>query len=238
MDLTDGRWLFVKFFIRSYVNRTAQSKHHSSLTHNLEKSGEDAFKGVERKVSEAVVAEAKTDETEIPPEISARFEQAKTTLKDASERSLEVANGKVETVREWIEERIEHVETKESTIEDDIKQEIDEVEEPINASSEEGIEPEVNGTEESKEAIVGDDEVDPQSEGDNAPEESTADEEVRSDKTQPTADEEVHSDHHHEADSLNESGYEINESAYEANFDQLKNEAEDKAEEEMQPNGA
>ena len=250
-DLIKNRGLFVQFFFRAYVNRTAPSKSKSSLAHNLEQSGEAAIKGVERKISEAIVAEEKNDEIEIPPEVSAKFEQAKTKVKETVGESLDVANGKVENVREWIEERTEHVEANESTIEREIRQAIDETDGPNDDTSKaDAATREVNGTEEPEEVIEGDEaEQEPQPEVEHPPhhdESTAADEEVlHSDHDESTtADEEgAHSDHdqdhdrQHEADGMNESGYEINESAYEANFDELKSQAEKRAEAEMQPNG-
>ena len=247
------RLLFFRFFIRSYTKRTAPSKSQSSLAHNLEKSSEDAFKGVERKISESVMAAEKNDETEIPPDFSAKFEHLKANVRDAAERSYEVASDKVEIVREWIEERTEHIETKKSRIEDEIKQEVNQTDEPESSSLEDEVKhEEANGAEEPKDTSEEADEevevgAEPQSEIDHhnhhpeseseSPAAAEEEDAVHPDDHDHDSDHDPDPDHDHEADGLNESGYEMNESAYEANFDEIKNEAEEKAEAELQPNG-
>ncbi|EQL27711.1 hypothetical protein BDFG_09481 [Blastomyces dermatitidis ATCC 26199] len=48
-------FLFVRFFVRSYLHRTEQGGKHQTHVHAAEKAGMDAFKGVTREIRNAVI---------------------------------------------------------------------------------------------------------------------------------------------------------------------------------------
>ena len=79
--LTPLAYLFITFFVNSYITRTHSEPPKPTKEENVKQASRDAVKDIEREIREAVDARQGGD-TEPPPELKAKLENAKRNVKE------------------------------------------------------------------------------------------------------------------------------------------------------------
>ncbi|MCJ1439349.1 hypothetical protein MMC27_008741 [Xylographa pallens] len=100
MYLAPLTYLFVDFFIRSYSRRTSSSTKHPTHDRILQKSGHDAFKGVEREIYEAALSEVNDLDPEMKANLKKTGKNIQTTAQKGAENATAATKQGIQTVKE------------------------------------------------------------------------------------------------------------------------------------------
>ncbi|MCJ1402980.1 hypothetical protein MMC11_006202 [Xylographa trunciseda] len=100
MYLAPLTYLFVNFFIRSYSRRTSSSTKHPTHDHVLQKSGHDAFKGVEREIYESMDSEVNDLDPETKANLKKTGKNIQTTAQKGAENATAATKKGIKTAKE------------------------------------------------------------------------------------------------------------------------------------------
>ena len=212
--------MFVEFFVSSYI-RSTRSKSSPDREHAFSKANRDALKGVESQIREAMSDGQGNDESELLNDTKAKLDDATKILKEGADKLSKNAKSAVKKGEERVRNAMKKGEEKARDNEEHISEARDSQDSPDSPEGDDKAYEEakkaVNGVEkkgkESAEAIT------------NGTKENQADTTVSDGST----DDQV------EGTEGDVTGTDRDEMAYEVNPDEIKNEEERKAEEEMQP---
>ncbi|MCJ1267022.1 hypothetical protein MMC22_006907 [Lobaria immixta] len=207
-------WLFINFFIRTYLKRVRSASPEPDRTQIAKDSGRDAVDRVEREIREAMAGEQGRDETDIPSDVKARFSDTTANLKKGAEELGSKAKKSAQTANDAIKDKFQEVK-------EQAKNWSGEYNEPNEIKERDG---ERNGEREARNGETKTEEV----------EQNGIDEDGQAEVSKEELDPDVETSEPEEIESNNLDG---DEKAYEVNPDEVLNTAEKKAEEEMQPNG-
>lgn len=101
------RWLFVQFFIRTYLKRIRAASPPPDRTQIAKDSGKDAVEKVEREIQEAMAEEQGRDETDNPSDLKARLGDTTANLKKGAEDLGSKAKKSVQIINDAVRDKVQ-----------------------------------------------------------------------------------------------------------------------------------
>lgn len=101
------RWLFVQFFIRTYLKRIRAASPPPDRTQIAKDSGKDAVEKVEREIQEAMAEEQGRDETDNPSDFKARLGDTTANLKKGAEDLGSKAKKSVQIINDAVRDKVQ-----------------------------------------------------------------------------------------------------------------------------------